>query len=349
MKKTISLLIALILTVTVLITPALAIVDQSEEFYVNDPAGVLSEALKSDIVAVNGELEYYCDGAQVVVVAVEYLDGMYSDEYALQCFNDWGVGSDTANNGMLLLMATEENKVWLTVGSGIQGAFTDDMANKYLEEYFYYDYDNGDYDAAVTSLFPQLMYWYENHYGNTFFSDIYGSGNSGYDEEYVYPDEEHYYEDNYYSVGYSPFAWIMSAISNLFFFIVVFVVIFIVVINNDRRRYRAYYTHMGMPIPPYHFWFLWSGPHRHWRGPRGPRGPGGPGGFGGPGPGGPRPGGGSRPRSSSSRSGGFGSGSFGGRSSGGFGGFGGGGFSGGHRGGGFGGGGFGGGGGGGRR
>ena len=332
MKKITAIVLTLILAISLLAFPALAVVDQSEDFYVNDAAGVLSDALKSDIIAVNGELEYYCEGAQVVVVAVEYLDGMYSDEYAMQCFNDWGVGSDEHNNGMLLLLATEENKVWLAVGNGIAGAFNSDMVDMYLENYFYDLYDAGDYNGAVISLFPQLMYWYQDHYGNTFFSDIYDNT-----DEYVdAPAPEYYPEDNYVS-DFSIFGWLFSLLTR-FFFVIVVVIIVIIVINNDRRRYRAYYTRMGMPIPPYHFWYVWGGPHRHWhhhhhdhwddhRGPRGPRGPGG---FGG--------GGGSRPGS-----GGFGSGSFGGRSGGGFGG---GGFSGGHRGGGFGGGGFGGGGGG---
>ncbi len=89
--------------------------------------------------------------------------------------------------------------------------------------------------------------------------------------------------------------------------------IFIGVISADRRRFRAYYMHMGMPIPPYYFWYMWGGlPYRHWRGPPGP-GPGpGPGGFGGFGSGGFRGSG----RGGGGSSSGFGSGRGGGASAG---------------------------------
>ena len=71
------------------------------------------------IIDYNGALEYHCQGAQVVVVTVDYLDGMYSDAYAYQLFNDWGVGSSEYNNGMLLLLAVQENKAWLAYGLGL--------------------------------------------------------------------------------------------------------------------------------------------------------------------------------------------------------------------------------------
>lgn len=334
-KRIIALLFALILLTSFLTVSAFAVVEQSAEYYVNDDAGVLSDGLEQDIISVNGELEHYCDGAQIVVVTVEYLDGMYSDEYAMQLFNSWGVGSKDANNGMLLLLATEEKKAWLTVGDGISGIFTDSMADDYFNDYFWDEFDSGNYEQAVIDFFPQLVLWYEKQYNTDFFSYYYDN---------ISPRDsstEYYYDEGYYdNYGYSSFdpytgtgARIMNLLSRMLT-IIVFAVIVILITLYDKRRYRAYYTHIGRPMPPYHFWFLWTGPHRHWHGPRGPRGPGGPGGPRGPrGPRGPGGFGG----------GGFGSGGFGGGRTGGFGS---GGFGGGHSGSGFGGGGFGGGGGG---
>jgi uncharacterized protein len=87
---------------------------------------------------------------------VQYLDGYYSDEYALQLFNDWGVGDAEKNNGMLLLLATMEGKAWLTQGAGIKNDFTDTYINELLDEYFWKDFDKGNFDAAVNKLFPKL-------------------------------------------------------------------------------------------------------------------------------------------------------------------------------------------------
>jgi uncharacterized protein len=100
-----------------LAVPAFAVVEQSDAYYVADYAGVLSYEIEQKIISSNIDLEQKCKGAQIVVVTVQYLEGIPSDEYAMQLFNDWGVGSKTENNGMLLLLSTEEKKGWLTVES----------------------------------------------------------------------------------------------------------------------------------------------------------------------------------------------------------------------------------------
>lgn len=101
---------AILLAAALLITPALAsTLEASDSFYVNDMADVLSSQTENEIIAANGELEYYCRGAQIVVVTTDYLPSGYdSEQYANLLFNSWGVGSKSENNGMLLLVVTEE-------------------------------------------------------------------------------------------------------------------------------------------------------------------------------------------------------------------------------------------------
>ncbi|HPE16935.1 MAG TPA: TPM domain-containing protein, partial [Oscillospiraceae bacterium] len=159
MKKRVSLavLLALLLAISLSLS-AFAVVEQGtgDGFYAVDEANVLSEETEAGIASANAELEEQT-GAQIVVVAVEYLDGYYADEYAWKLFNDWGVGDDAKDNGMLLLFATEEGKGWLVQGAGIADDFTDDTAAAYLDDYFWTDFDKGDYDGAVQTLFTQLV------------------------------------------------------------------------------------------------------------------------------------------------------------------------------------------------
>lgn len=141
---------------------ASALVEQSESFYVADYANVLSDSLEQSIVDCNGRLESECDGAQIVVVTVDYLDGMYADDYAYELFNDWGVGSAERNNGMLLLLGVQEGKAWLAYGLGLDldSGWADDM----LERTFWDAFDRGDYESAVSKLFTGLVDWYEQSY-----------------------------------------------------------------------------------------------------------------------------------------------------------------------------------------
>ena len=148
-----------------------ALPEPSAEYYAADFAHVLSDDTINYIVTQNGELEYACQGAQIVIVTVEYMDGWYADEYAIGLMNKWGVGGNVngtpngKSNGMLFVFATQEDRGWLTVGADIDNRFTDDKAESYLDKYFWKYYYREEYDTGVRKLFDALLTWYEKEYG----------------------------------------------------------------------------------------------------------------------------------------------------------------------------------------
>ena len=321
MRKSIATILLITILALAIIPDADAIVAPSEDIYVTDAANVLTENTRQDIIDSNIDLMERGRGAQIIIVTVQYLDGMPIDEYASLLFNSWGVGSE-ADNGMLLLLATEEGAAWLVVGAGIAGAFTNDMANQYLNTYLRPEFENRNFDAAVRSICEALFTWFAEYYGlnQDISQNVQAESHPG-----VYLCQScgiEYYNETDARLCYQAdrAAQRTNGIVLLVILGLLLVVIIALAAGGDRRRHRMYYTHLGMPVPPYHWWFMWGArPHRMWyrsnfhnnrRGPRGPRGPGG---FGGSGGGG-RSGGGF---------GGFGGSGGGGRSGGGFGGFGG--------------------------
>jgi uncharacterized protein len=269
-KKAGRLLACALCLAALLAVPALAFVEKTEEFYVADYAGVLRQATKEYILSANKEL-YAETGGQIVVVTVQYLDGYYSDEYALQLFNDWGVGDAERNNGMLLLLATMEGKAWLTQGAGIANDFTDSYINELLDRYFWKDFDGGDFDAAVNKLFPKLLGWYEDYYGVSI-GDGASSGKAG--GSYGYS-----YEPGYGGSGLGFFAAIPV------FMVIIFIIFILAFVGSVFGRVRRRFFFFGPWIGP-----RWGGYHSHYHNypppgtgffsSRGPRPPGG-GGFGG--------------------------------------------------------------------
>ena len=271
MKKILSFLFALCLCLSVSVS-AFAVVDRSESFYVADYSNVLSNDTEQMIINYNGSLEQQCQGAQIVVVTVDYLDGMYSDEYAYQLFNDWGVGSADYNNGMLLLLAVQENKAWLAYGLGLNSLIDSDQVDSLLDQYFWKDFDRGNYDEAVASLFKALLVWYDEQYD----AQVVQSGSS------VTSGQE-------YNAGYNqPGLWenLSYALRSIIKILTVVAVLSLIFGGGGRRRGG------GSWLP----WFLlfnsWNNNRRrgpwdddHRGGPRGPGGFGG-GGFGGGGFGG---------------------------------------------------------------
>ena len=286
-KNTLRRLAALLLSLLLLAGTALAVVDPPENTYVGNYAGVLSGDTEDYLIRQNEALTAATGGA-VVVVTVDFLDGMDIADYAYEIFNSWGVGSGEENNGLLLLLAIGEENYYALQGSGIERTLTSSTLDEYLWDYLEEDFAAGEYDAGVRRVFDAFCGWYESHYGVDLSAPV--SPGGGQREDFVRQPARQ---------GPPVILWIGLAV----------VLLGLIVLWDNRRyrRYRRRYMMPGMPPPPYVYRPIFFGRPRPPRPPRGPRPPmgsgfGGPGGFGGPRP--PRGGGfgGSRP------SGGFGGG-----------------------------------------
>jgi len=144
---------------------ALALVEQSEDFFVTDASGVLSERTRNDIISANIDLMERCQGAQIVIVTIPYLDGMFADEYAMRLMNNWGVGDSELDNGMLLLLVTEELRGGIVPGSGLSGIWNNAMIESTLNTHFWPEVDNRNFDTAVRNICEELFSWYATYYG----------------------------------------------------------------------------------------------------------------------------------------------------------------------------------------
>ncbi len=294
--------LAAILVLCMLAVPAWASLPDAGSgaaFYVQDEANVLSSETESRILEYNAFLESACDSAQLVVVTVNYLDED-ADVAATRLMNDRGVGSAEQQNGMLLLLVAKEARGWLAVGSGLDDEFTDDVAGEYLEQYFWDDVDDGDFDDAVQTLTGRLYDWYLDYYGVSNMT----ADQSGMQYEEIYDPAP-----SRHTTG-------VTILGLLSLFLIVIAVIWVMgAVSRFTQMRRGGYSGGFFPI----FWFGGGRRYRDWYR-RQPPPPPGPGGFGrSPGP---------RPytnstftRSARPRGGGFGGVSRGGgagRSSGGF-------------------------------
>ena len=276
-KRIISYAAALLLCLS-LFVPAYAVVSKSDSFYVADYANVLDSDTEQTIIERNGALEAQCQGAQIVVVTVDYLDGMYSDEYAYQLFNNWGVGSQEYNNGMLLLLAVQENKAWLAYGLGLNSVLDTNTVDNMLDKYFWDDFDAGKYDDAVTSLFSALLKWYDTQY----------SSNVADAARKTSASQPQNYNGGYYSSSRSYNDGFIGGIRSIIRIGILVVVLIIILGGSNGRRRRS----GGGSWLPWMLYFgsrmnnsrRWNDRPPHWDNDR--RGGGGFGGFGGSGRGG---------------------------------------------------------------
>lgn len=309
-------------------------------YLIHNEGGVISQDTAEYIEAMNASL-FAQTGAQIAVDVVKTTGGEDIIEYAERNFASLGIGSRERNNGILLVLALEneyngapDGDYSITWGSGFsqrQQTDLDDILYDTMESAF----AAKRYDDGVRYTFDSMVSYLADLYGVTVSTAPPPSGAMG----------------NYQSLsgGYQSTGTAVDLGSVIAGLVVLVILLFVLWVILDGMRYRSYRrryygpTVVGIPRPVYYPVF-WGRPRRVRRPPPPPpkkpprRPPGGFGGFGGPGSfgggfGGPGSfgggfGGGSFGGSSSRRGGGFGGGSFGGSSRRGGGGFGGGSFGG---------------------
>jgi uncharacterized protein len=96
---------------------------------VNDLAHMMNDHEQSQLE--HKLLEYEINSStQITVVTITNLGGYEVAQYAIELGNRWGVGQKGKDNGVLVLAAKDDRKVWITTGYGLEGVLTDATAGK---------------------------------------------------------------------------------------------------------------------------------------------------------------------------------------------------------------------------
>jgi uncharacterized protein len=77
---------------------------------------------------------YAQTGRAFVIATVRSLEGYPIEDYSYRLLRTWGVGSKKENDGVLLVVAPNERRVWITTGYGAGAFLTDAMAGVITRE-----------------------------------------------------------------------------------------------------------------------------------------------------------------------------------------------------------------------
>lgn len=126
----------------------------TKDIYVVDSAKILDDKTKQNILTIGRELNNKYK-AQIVVVTVDTVGEYPISEYAIELARKWGIGDKKLNNGMLILIAKNDNKWWrIEVGRGLEGSFPDGMAKIYAQQYLEPPVlESKDYNKGVLDLY----------------------------------------------------------------------------------------------------------------------------------------------------------------------------------------------------
>ena len=121
---------------------------------VNDFAGVIPAQYKSRMENLAKEV-LEKTGTAIVVATVDTIGDSDPSDYANRLYQAWGIGKKGEDKGILIFLATQERKVRIETGYGVEGIIPDGLAGEILDRdaipYFKQgDYGRGFYEAMAS-------------------------------------------------------------------------------------------------------------------------------------------------------------------------------------------------------
>jgi uncharacterized protein len=122
--------------------------------YVSDFAHVMSPGVIQQVNRLCGQVDH--EGrAQIAVVTVHSTDGEPIQQYSVDLYQAWGIGSKKSDRGVLLLFAVNDRKRWIETGYGLEGILPDGKVGDIGRQMIPALRAN-DFDSAVTLSVDQI-------------------------------------------------------------------------------------------------------------------------------------------------------------------------------------------------
>jgi len=123
---------------------------------VNDQASIFDSVFEAQLAS---ELEAFhaetCH--QLAVVTVKSLNGQRVEQYSLALAERLGLGYRGFNNGVLLLLAPNEDAARIEVGCGLEDVISDDAASDIMRDSLIPAFRKGDFAAGTRAGMHALM------------------------------------------------------------------------------------------------------------------------------------------------------------------------------------------------
>ncbi|MBQ8770151.1 MAG: TPM domain-containing protein [Bacteroides sp.] len=123
---------------------------QDRTRYVSNPDGILSPSSVATMDSILYALEQKT-GIQTLVVAVTGIEGGDCFDFAHRLGQEWGVGQKERNNGLVILLSTDERCVQFATGYGLEGVLPDAICKRIQSRYMVEHLGKDDWDAGMVA------------------------------------------------------------------------------------------------------------------------------------------------------------------------------------------------------
>lgn len=122
--------------------------------YVSDFAHVMSPAAQQRINLLCGQVDRQAH-AQIAVVTVQTTDGEPIEQYAVELEDAWGVGPKKTDRGVIVLIAVNDRKRFISTGYGLESILPDSLVGQIGRQMVPYLREN-DFDNAISLAVGQM-------------------------------------------------------------------------------------------------------------------------------------------------------------------------------------------------
>jgi uncharacterized protein len=136
------------------------------DIYVQDFANVLSEPERAELRRMGRALEDQTT-AQVAVLTVDTIGEQTIEQFANEALRQYGIGGAETNNGLLLVLSTNDRLIKIEVGYGLEGRIPDGKAGRILDQYAIPFLQNDQPNKAIIETYKALAGEVLAEYGET--------------------------------------------------------------------------------------------------------------------------------------------------------------------------------------
>ncbi len=123
---------------------------------VTDEAGILSQPTVERLSVILLKL-YASGGSQIAVLTVPTLAGTSIEEAGIKVVDQWKLGRQGKDNGVLLLVAPNDRRVRIEVGRGLEGQLTDAYSRRIINEILAPAFKSGDFDGGISNAVAGII------------------------------------------------------------------------------------------------------------------------------------------------------------------------------------------------
>lgn len=123
---------------------------------VTDTTGTLAEAERAALEKKLADFEAR-KGAQIAVLIVPTTQPEEIEQYSIRVVEAWKLGREKPDDGALLLVAKDDRALRIEVGRGLEGALTDLVSNRIIDETIVPHFREGDFAGGIAAGVDRMI------------------------------------------------------------------------------------------------------------------------------------------------------------------------------------------------